>query len=85
MRQAAGHTWLFLINKTMGQSCPDCGGLKMEILIVITSIAFLSCGLLLFVAALDYVPDYKIVGNYGKKLGLFKKVFLGFKFLFSEV
>ncbi len=57
----------------------------MEILIVITSIAFLSCGLLLFVAVLDYVPDYKITGNYGKKLGLFKKVFLGFKLLFSEV
>ena len=57
----------------------------MDILIVITSIAFLSCGLLLFVAVLDYVPDYVIRGNCGKKLGLFKKVFLGFKLLFSEV
>ena len=57
----------------------------MEILIIITSIAFLSCGLLLFVAALDYVPDYKIIGNYGKKLNIFKKVFLGFKVLFKEV
>lgn len=69
----------------MGQSCPVCGGLKMEILIVITSIAFLSCGLLLFVAALDYVPDYEISGNCGKKLNIFEKVFLGFKVLFSEV
>ena len=57
----------------------------MEILIIITSIAFLSCGLLLFVAVLDYVPDYKIFKNCGKKLNLFEKVFLGFKLLFSEV
>lgn len=57
----------------------------MDILIVITSIAFLSCGLLLFVAVLDYVPDYVIRGNCGKKLGIFKKVFWGFKLLFSEV
>lgn len=56
----------------------------MEILIVITSILLLSCGLLLFVAALDYVPDYTIRGNYGKKLNLFEKVFFGFKILFKE-
>lgn len=56
----------------------------MEILIIITSIAFLSCGLLLFVAALDYIPDYVIRGNYGKRLNIFKKFFLGFKILFKE-
>ena len=57
----------------------------MEILIIITSIAFLSCGLLLFVAALDYVPDYKFSGNVGKKLNIFEKIYYGFKFLFEEV
>ncbi|MBQ1801793.1 MAG: hypothetical protein II013_02165 [Lachnobacterium sp.] len=57
----------------------------MEILIIITSIAFLSCGLLLFVAALDYVPDYKFSGNVGKKLNIFEKLYYGFKFLFEEV
>lgn len=57
----------------------------MEIIICFTGVAFFWSGVLLFLAALESMPDYEIKGNKGKRLNVFYRLYCGFKYIFCEV
>lgn len=55
----------------------------LEIIIIITTVLVLWCGVLLFVGAYDLSDEFLIVGNWGKKKSFFKRMKDGLRIMWS--
>ena len=53
----------------------------LEIIIAVTSVLVLFCGVLLIVGSYDLSDEYFIVGNFGKKKSFLRRLFDGLRIM----